>query len=247
MPARTIDWEAIHRRLAASAAAISGGLHHGPEEARRILEARARAAAKPPVEADNCGPARGPGVLPVQRKLCCRDLPRPRGLPAQEPHCRAVHPAVRRRGDEPAWPGPRDHRPALVLRAAGQGPLRPRSRDRSRARGRRARPARGHHRRCALRERVGLAGWPAHANGHPEKVPQGRHAPDAGRARRRADCSATPVSRSTSREPRSLLTAVRRRQTWSGSQISGRGRSSCSGSACSSCCSVPSSPSRTRR
>ena len=53
MQARAIDWEAIHRRLAATATAISGGLVHGSEEARRILEARARAAAKPPVKPDH--------------------------------------------------------------------------------------------------------------------------------------------------------------------------------------------------
>jgi purine-binding chemotaxis protein CheW len=53
MQARTVDWEAIHRRLAVSAAAISGGLDHGPEEKRRILEARARAAARPPVKPDD--------------------------------------------------------------------------------------------------------------------------------------------------------------------------------------------------
>jgi purine-binding chemotaxis protein CheW len=53
MQARNIDWEVIHRRLAAASAAISEGLHHGPEETRRILEARARAAAKPPVEPDD--------------------------------------------------------------------------------------------------------------------------------------------------------------------------------------------------
>lgn len=53
MQARTIDWDAIHRRLAVSAAVISGGLLHGPEEARRILEARARAAAMPPAKPDD--------------------------------------------------------------------------------------------------------------------------------------------------------------------------------------------------
>jgi len=53
MQARTIDWEAIHRRLAVASAAISGGLDHGPEETRRILEVRARAAARPPVEPDD--------------------------------------------------------------------------------------------------------------------------------------------------------------------------------------------------
>ena len=53
MQARTIDWEAIHRRLAVAAAAISGDLDHVPEEARRILEARARAAARPPVKPDD--------------------------------------------------------------------------------------------------------------------------------------------------------------------------------------------------
>jgi purine-binding chemotaxis protein CheW len=53
MGARLIDWESIHRRLAAAAAAISGRFEHGPEEARRILEARAREAARPPVESDD--------------------------------------------------------------------------------------------------------------------------------------------------------------------------------------------------
>jgi purine-binding chemotaxis protein CheW len=53
MQARAIDWEAIHRRLAAAAAAISGSLDRNPEEARRVLEARARAAARPPVTPDN--------------------------------------------------------------------------------------------------------------------------------------------------------------------------------------------------
>jgi len=53
MEARTIDWEAIHRRLAVAAAVISGGLARGPEESRRILEGRARAAARPPVKPDD--------------------------------------------------------------------------------------------------------------------------------------------------------------------------------------------------
>ena len=53
MQARAIDWQAIHRRLAITTAAISGGLAHGSEEARRILEARARTAAKPPVQPDD--------------------------------------------------------------------------------------------------------------------------------------------------------------------------------------------------
>ena len=53
MKPRAVDWDAIHRRLAVTAAAISGGLNHGPVEARRILEARARAAARPPVKPDD--------------------------------------------------------------------------------------------------------------------------------------------------------------------------------------------------
>lgn len=52
MPAHTIDWEAVHRRLAVVAAAMSGGFDPGPQESRRILEARARAAARPPVRLD---------------------------------------------------------------------------------------------------------------------------------------------------------------------------------------------------
>jgi len=53
MKARVIDWEVIHRRLAAAAAAISGGVDLSPEKSRCILEARARAAAKPPVTPDD--------------------------------------------------------------------------------------------------------------------------------------------------------------------------------------------------
>ena len=53
MQARTIDWEAIHGRLADTATAISGGIDHGPEETRRILETRARAAARPPADTDS--------------------------------------------------------------------------------------------------------------------------------------------------------------------------------------------------
>jgi purine-binding chemotaxis protein CheW len=52
MEARTIDWEAVHRRLAAAATAIEEGFHHDQEATRRILEARARAAAKPAAEPD---------------------------------------------------------------------------------------------------------------------------------------------------------------------------------------------------
>jgi purine-binding chemotaxis protein CheW len=48
MPARTFDWEAVHRRLALTAAAVSGDLVRDPEQVRRILEVRARAAARPP-------------------------------------------------------------------------------------------------------------------------------------------------------------------------------------------------------
>lgn len=53
MEARTIDWDAIHRRLAATAAAISGERDGGPEATRRVLEARAKAAARVPDEADD--------------------------------------------------------------------------------------------------------------------------------------------------------------------------------------------------
>lgn len=53
MPAPPIDWEAIHSRLAVAAAAISGGLESSPHEVRRILEQRARAAARPPAIPDD--------------------------------------------------------------------------------------------------------------------------------------------------------------------------------------------------
>ncbi|MBN1527505.1 MAG: purine-binding chemotaxis protein CheW [Thermoleophilaceae bacterium] len=52
MERRAIDWEAVHRRLAVVEAAVSGGLERSPEETRRILEARARAAAVPPGKPD---------------------------------------------------------------------------------------------------------------------------------------------------------------------------------------------------
>jgi purine-binding chemotaxis protein CheW len=53
MRTRTFDWEAIHRRLALTAEAISGGLSHDPEQVRRILETRAREAARPSVTPDD--------------------------------------------------------------------------------------------------------------------------------------------------------------------------------------------------
>jgi purine-binding chemotaxis protein CheW len=53
MAQRVIDWESLQRRLAATAAAISGGLSHTPEETRRILATRAAALAKPPARPDD--------------------------------------------------------------------------------------------------------------------------------------------------------------------------------------------------
>jgi purine-binding chemotaxis protein CheW len=53
LKSRAIDWEAIHQRLSVTAAAISGGTRHGPDEVRRVLEIRARAAAHPPAKADD--------------------------------------------------------------------------------------------------------------------------------------------------------------------------------------------------
>ena len=50
MPTQTIDWEAIHRRIATASAAISGQCLHDPAETRRILEARANRIATPPVQ-----------------------------------------------------------------------------------------------------------------------------------------------------------------------------------------------------
>jgi len=53
MQSHAIDWEAIHRRLAITTAAISGSMNHDPERVSRILEARARAAAKPAAAPDD--------------------------------------------------------------------------------------------------------------------------------------------------------------------------------------------------
>jgi purine-binding chemotaxis protein CheW len=53
MQTRGIDWEAIHNRLAAAEAVVSGELVHGPEEIRRILSVRARAAARPSAAPDD--------------------------------------------------------------------------------------------------------------------------------------------------------------------------------------------------
>ena len=44
----TPDWEAVRRRVAATAQALARGIDPGPEEIRRVLEARARQAAAPP-------------------------------------------------------------------------------------------------------------------------------------------------------------------------------------------------------
>ncbi|MFH1470003.1 MAG: chemotaxis protein CheW [Pseudomonadota bacterium] len=52
MPPRALDWEAVHRRLAATAEAIARGIEPSPEEVRRVLEARARVAARPPAVAE---------------------------------------------------------------------------------------------------------------------------------------------------------------------------------------------------
>ncbi|MBU0997907.1 MAG: chemotaxis protein CheW [Firmicutes bacterium] len=52
MQGRTIDWKAIHVRLAAAEASVRDGSLQDPKEVRRILEARARAAAIPPAAPD---------------------------------------------------------------------------------------------------------------------------------------------------------------------------------------------------
>ncbi len=51
--APSIDWNAIHQRLATATAGIAGVLDHGPEEVRRILDTRARTVAKVPPQQDN--------------------------------------------------------------------------------------------------------------------------------------------------------------------------------------------------
>src|SRR5579859_8008990 len=53
MSTKTFDWEAIHRRAAAATTASSGDLVHRPDDVRRILEARARAAARPGAAPDD--------------------------------------------------------------------------------------------------------------------------------------------------------------------------------------------------
>lgn len=53
MRADLIDWEAIRRRLAETAAVIAGGVQGGPERARLVLEARAREAARSPAARDD--------------------------------------------------------------------------------------------------------------------------------------------------------------------------------------------------
>jgi len=53
MQSRNIDWEAIHHRIAVASAAIAGRIDHSPEASRRVLETRARAAAKPPAVPDD--------------------------------------------------------------------------------------------------------------------------------------------------------------------------------------------------
>ena len=53
MPTQIIDWDVIHRRLAVASAAIAGLRDRDPEETRRILESRARTAARPSVQPDD--------------------------------------------------------------------------------------------------------------------------------------------------------------------------------------------------
>lgn len=52
MPPHAIDWSAIQSRLAAATAAIAGGVAPGPDEVRRVLAERARAAARTPAVPD---------------------------------------------------------------------------------------------------------------------------------------------------------------------------------------------------
>ncbi len=52
MATHSIDWDAIHHRLATAGAALAEGREHSPEETHRILAARARAAARPVAEPD---------------------------------------------------------------------------------------------------------------------------------------------------------------------------------------------------
>jgi purine-binding chemotaxis protein CheW len=53
MNARSIDWAGIHARLAAATTALSAGCDSDPDEVRRVLQARARGAARPPAKADD--------------------------------------------------------------------------------------------------------------------------------------------------------------------------------------------------
>ena len=53
MPDQVFDWESIRRRLAATASAIAELPGSDPQAERRILEARARALAKPPPRPDD--------------------------------------------------------------------------------------------------------------------------------------------------------------------------------------------------
>lgn len=48
-----VDWDAIRRRLAAAAAAIAGERDHDPAHVHRVLESRARQAARRAVETDS--------------------------------------------------------------------------------------------------------------------------------------------------------------------------------------------------
>jgi purine-binding chemotaxis protein CheW len=48
-----IDWERVHRRLAVTAGVVSGAPDRDPGEERRVLDVRARAAAKPRAQPDD--------------------------------------------------------------------------------------------------------------------------------------------------------------------------------------------------
>lgn len=53
MQQHTVDWEAIHRRLAITAAAIVGERDHDPAQVQRVLKSRASLAARPPLKPDD--------------------------------------------------------------------------------------------------------------------------------------------------------------------------------------------------
>ena len=212
MPARTIDWEAIHRRLAVAAAAISGGLSarsgRGPPHPRGARESGSQAARQAGrherlevLAFSLAGETYGVETCHVREVCQLKDLT---AVPCTPPFVAGV---MNLRGQILAIVDLR-----TLLRVAGPGPHRAQPGHRPR---RRRRTSSG----CSRTPSMGCARWPRRTcrRACPRSPASARGFSRASPARcwpcsTAPVCSRTPVSRSTNRCTQAdALTSVSRR------------------------------------